>query len=58
MSGHGDDVGEQRQRLPSMFPYVWLPTFLVQAALFGHLLVFRAIGARGRWSGGEGLPML
>jgi hypothetical protein len=29
--------------LPSRFPYVWLPTFLVQAALFGHLLVFRAI---------------
>ncbi len=28
--------------LPSSFPYVWLPTFLVQAALFGHLLVFRA----------------
>lgn len=23
------------------FPYVWLPTFLVQVALFGHLLVFR-----------------
>jgi hypothetical protein len=29
--------------LPSTFPYVWLPTFLVQAALFGHLLVFRAV---------------
>ena len=28
-------------RLPGVFPYVWLPTFLVQAALFGHLLVFR-----------------
>lgn len=23
------------------WPYVWLPTFLVQAAWFGHLLVFR-----------------
>jgi hypothetical protein len=23
------------------FPYIWLPTFLVQIALFGHLLVFR-----------------
>jgi hypothetical protein len=23
------------------FPYVWLPAFLVQAALFGHVLVFR-----------------
>ena len=28
--------------LPSTFPFVWLPTFLVQAALMGHLLVFRA----------------
>ena len=24
-------------------PYIWLPTFHVQAALFGHLLVFRAL---------------
>jgi hypothetical protein len=32
--------------LPSTFPYVWLPSFLVQAALFGHLLVFRAISRR------------
>lgn len=24
-------------------PFVWLPTFLVQAAFFGHLLVFRAL---------------
>jgi hypothetical protein len=23
------------------FPYIWLPTFLVQLALFGHVLVFR-----------------
>lgn len=23
------------------FPYIWLPAFLVQLALFGHLLVFR-----------------
>jgi hypothetical protein len=29
--------------LPSTFPYVWFPSFLVQAALFGHLLVFKAI---------------
>ena len=27
--------------LPSLFPFVWLPTFLVQMALAGHLLVFR-----------------
>ena len=32
--------------LPSTFPYVWLPSFLVQAALFGHLVVFRAISRR------------
>jgi len=25
----------------SYFPYIWLPAFLVQLALFGHLLVFR-----------------
>ena len=24
-------------------PYIWLPTFHVQAALFGHILVFRAL---------------
>lgn len=29
--------------LPSTFPFVWLPTFLVQAALAGHLLVIRAL---------------
>lgn len=29
--------------LPSTFPFVWLPSFLVQAALAGHLLVFRAL---------------
>lgn len=27
--------------LANTFPFVWLPTFLVQAALLGHLLVFR-----------------
>ena len=36
-------MNDPANRLPSMFPYVWLPTFLVQAALFGHLLVFRAV---------------
>lgn len=30
-------------RLPGMFPYVWLPTVLVQSALAGHLLVFRLL---------------
>jgi hypothetical protein len=27
-------------RLPGVFPFVWLPTVLVQLALAGHLLVF------------------
>jgi hypothetical protein len=27
--------------LPSLLPYVWLPSFLVQLALAGHILVFR-----------------
>lgn len=30
------------------FPYIWLPTFLVQAAWFGHLLVFRWLAQRKR----------
>ena len=33
--------------LPSRFPYLWLPTFLVQMALAGHVLVFRRM-LRGR----------
>ena len=40
-------MNEPANRLPGMFPYVWLPTFLVQAALFGHLVTFRALGRRG-----------
>ena len=39
-------MNEPANLLPSMFPYVWLPTFLVQAALFGHLVVFRALTRR------------
>lgn len=35
-------MNEPPNLLPSTFPWVWVPTFLVQAALFGHLLVFRA----------------
>ena len=31
--------------LPSTVPFVWLPTFLVQLALAGHLLVFRRLKA-------------
>jgi hypothetical protein len=38
-------MNEPANRLPDMFPYVWLPTFLVQAALFGHLVLFRALRA-------------
>jgi hypothetical protein len=32
--------------LPSVFPYVWLPSFLVQVALGSHLLVFRQLKHR------------
>ena len=39
-------MNEPANLLPSTFPYVWLPTFLVQAALFGHFLVFRALARR------------
>jgi hypothetical protein len=41
-------LAEPANRLPAMFPYVWLPTCLVQAALLGHLLVFRALAAGDR----------
>jgi hypothetical protein len=41
-------MNEPANLLPSTFPYVWLPTFLVQAALFGHLLVFQALIRRDR----------
>lgn len=34
--------------LPGIFPYVWLPTFLVQAALFGHIIVFRKLAGGDR----------
>jgi hypothetical protein len=30
--------------LPSAFPFVWLPSFLVQVALASHLLLFRLLG--------------
>ena len=33
--------------LPSVVPYVWLPTFLVQLALAGHILVFRNLLSAG-----------
>ena len=34
-------MNEPANTFIAYWPYVWLPTFLVQAALFGHLLVFR-----------------
>lgn len=33
--------------LPSVVPYVWLPSFLVQLALAGHVLVFRNLSSAG-----------
>jgi hypothetical protein len=33
--------------LPSVVPYVWLPSFLVQLALGGHVLVFRSLSSAG-----------
>jgi hypothetical protein len=29
--------------VPSTFPYIWLPSFLVQLALGSHLIVFRKL---------------
>jgi hypothetical protein len=49
-------MNEPANWLPSLFPYVWLATFLVQAALFGHLLVFRAL--RRSVAGRGGLKLL
>lgn len=34
-------MNEPANTIVTTFPYVWLPAFLVQAALFGHVLVFR-----------------
>lgn len=36
---------EHLNRWVFYFPYVWLPAVLVQAALFGHLVVFRRLRA-------------
>ncbi len=47
--------GEPPLTLPARVPFVWLPTFLVTSALFGHLLVFRAVAAR-RKSSQAGSP--
>jgi len=39
-------MNEPANRLPGVPPFVLLPTLLVQAALFGHLLVFRSLARR------------
>ena len=36
-------LNEPVNRLPGVFPFVWLPMFLVMVALLGHLLVFRML---------------
>ncbi len=40
--------------LPSTFPYIWLPSFLVQVALGSHLLVFRQLRRRAGETAGAG----
>jgi hypothetical protein len=37
---------EPANTIVATWPYVWLPVFLVQAALFGHVLMFRRLLAR------------
>jgi hypothetical protein len=39
-------MNEPANRFIATAPYAWLPLFLVQAALLGHLLVFRALRNR------------
>lgn len=34
-------MNEPANTIVATFPYIWLPAFLVQAALFGHVLVWR-----------------
>jgi len=41
-------TNEPANLLPSTFPYIWLPTFLVQMALLGHVVVFRALWSSAR----------
>ena len=43
-------TNEPANRLPGVFPFVWLPMFLVMVALLGHLLVFRMLWTRHRGS--------
>lgn len=46
LSAFGVWETEPRVLLPAMWPGVWLPAWLVQLGLFGHVLVFRKL-ARG-----------
>lgn len=39
---------EPSNLLPALFPFVWLPAYLVQIAFLGHLLVFRRLLAADR----------
>jgi hypothetical protein len=39
-------AGTPPNLLPSAFPFVWLPSFLVQLALASHVLLFRFLGPR------------
>jgi hypothetical protein len=44
-------ANEPANTIVTQLPYVWLPAFLVQAALFGHLLVWRWLARAGRTHG-------
>lgn len=46
-------LNEPANTIVAQLPFVWLPTFLVQAALLGHALVFRAIWREARAAGGH-----
>ena len=41
-------MNEPANTIVAQLPYVWLPAFLVQAAWFGHLLVFRWLARTSR----------
>lgn len=43
--------------LPSTFPFIWLPSFLVQVALASHLLVFRQLASGGIGARRDGTPV-
>jgi hypothetical protein len=42
----GGGGGEAPNLLPSLFPFAWLPYFLVPLALFGHLVSLAQLGRR------------